>query len=148
MRIDVQASGGSFDHLAEQMWSMLGQMTEKSWFQSHGSDRWRPKLNLYETPAWYVVCIELAGMQRTQIDVRVCEGMLEIRGSRRRPELPKLVYGSQESPSPDEMSVHVMEIDSGPFHRKLRVPSDCDEDRITALYKHGYLWILLPRKSE
>lgn len=148
MRIDLQASGGSFDHLAEQMWSMLGQMTEKNWFQSHGSDRWRPKLNLYETPAWYVVCIELAGMQCTQIDVRICEGTLQIRGSRRRPELPKPVCDGEESLSPDEMSVHVMEIDSGPFHRKLRVPSDCDEDRITALYKHGYLWILLPRKCE
>ena len=148
MRIDVQASSGSFDQLAEQMWSMLGQMAEKSWFQSHGSDRWRPKLNLYETSAWYAVCVELAGMQCTQIDVRICEGLLEIRGSRSRPELPRLVCEGEDSPTLNETSVHVMEIDSGPFYRKLRVPSDCDEDRIKARYKHGYLWILLPRTYE
>ncbi|UCC30174.1 MAG: hypothetical protein JSU86_18490, partial [Phycisphaerales bacterium] len=66
----VHAWGSSFERLAEQLWAMMGEMEGRNYFRSHAPDFWRPRLNVYETPDRFVVCVELAGMPRDQIDVR------------------------------------------------------------------------------
>ena len=143
MEIEVQAPEGNFEHLADRMLAMLREMSAEKCFRSPGPDRWQPKLNFYETPDRYLVCVELAGMRRDEINVSVRNGALYLRGTRKRPEIPAAQCETDASP----VSVHVMEIDSGPFHRKLPIPSDSKVDEVSALYRQGYLWIVLPRET-
>ena len=136
MQVNLHAWGSSFDHLADEVWAMMNEMKGRDYFRSHAPHAWYPRLNLYETAEAFLVCLELAGMPREQIDVRADGGVLHIRGVRHKPTVPV---------EDADVSVHLMEIDSGRFHRKVPIPSDADADRIKATYRHGYLWVILPR---
>lgn len=137
MKILTHATEGSFDHLIDQMDSMMDEMLNRNYFQSSGPDSWAPSLNIYETSDRYVVCVDLAGMNRESIDVRAEDQALRIRGTRPRPVIPD---------PPEEVSVHLMEIDSGKFQRKVPIPADVDREAIGAQYRNGFLWITMPRR--
>lgn len=137
MQVGLQAWGSSFDHLANELWAMMSEMEGRNYFRSHAPDSWRPRLNLYETAEAFFICLELAGMPREQIDVRAEGGVLHIQGVRCKPDVPA---------GDAEVSVRLMEIDSGRFHRKVPLPCDVDIDGIKATYRHGYLWVILPRQ--
>ncbi|HNQ23498.1 MAG TPA: Hsp20/alpha crystallin family protein [Phycisphaerae bacterium] len=134
----LAAGEPGFDDLADDVWSMMNEWAQQHFFHAHTPKAWQPRLNLYEMADRYLVCVELAGVQCSDIDVRVDDGVLHVRGVRPRPTPP------QEDKS---VSVHVMEIDSGRFRRRLSVPADVDLTGITARYHQGYLWITLPRAS-
>jgi HSP20 family protein len=96
---------------------------------------WQPPVNLYETVDRFLVCMDLANVDHTKIDVQVEGTLLTIRG--RRPDI-----------TPTEpVRVHVMEIDHGEFARRVQFPESVDRDRIQASYRDGFLWIELPKKG-
>ena len=134
--IGVSSWGSDFDRLTSDLRLMMDEMEGKHYFRSHAPDHWCPRLNVYETSEAYLVCVELAGMPREKIDVRADCGVLTIKGNRPRPPIPS---------DSDDVSVQLMEIDSGRFHRQISVPSDVDVDGIKATYRSGYLWIMMPR---
>ena len=136
MQIGLHAWDSSFDHLADELWAMMNEMKGQNYFRSHAPHSWRPRINLYETAEAFVVCLELAGMPREQIDVRADGSVLHVSGVRDKPTVPI---------EDGEVSVHLMEIDSGRFHRKVPIPSTVDVDKIRATYRQGYLWVILPR---
>lgn len=138
-RIDIETSASHFEDIADHMWSMVRGMNKRNFFRSHSPHCWSPRVNLYETAQRYLICVELAGMKGDEIDIRADGGELHIRGTRKKPHLPG---GDKE----ESVSVHLMEIDSGRFHRKVPIPDGVDIEQITATYKDGYLWIALPRK--
>ncbi len=129
----------SFDSLADQMDEMLEEISQRHFYHFSVRDAWEPAVNVYETAGVFFVCLDLAGMDRDDIDVRVERGKLVIRGSRKTPQPP-----DAEPP----LSVDLMEIDSGPFRRTVELPADVDPDRIRARYREGFLWIVLPRRRE
>ena len=136
--IRSQAQEDSFDHVVRHMGDMVDELLKQNFFRASARDAWQPALNVYEAPDRYVVCVELAGMDRDKIDVQVVNQALYIRGDRPKPQV---------AGSPDDLSVHVMEIDSGPFKRKIPVPDDVDQAAIQASYRNGYLWITMPRTA-
>jgi HSP20 family protein len=138
MKTNIQAQQDSFDHVVRHMGDMVDELLKQNFFRASARDAWQPALNLYEAPDCYVVCVELAGMDRDKIDVQVGNGALYIRGDRPKPQV---------AGSPDDLSVHVMEIDSGPFKRKVPVPDDVDQAGIQANYRNGYLWVVMPRTA-
>jgi HSP20 family protein len=85
-------------------------------------------------------CVDLAGVDRSDIDLTIAEQRLSIRGVRDVPE-----------PSGEEkgaMQMIAMEIDYGPFEREVRLPDEVDVKKVHAEQKDGLLWIHLPlRKS-
>lgn len=129
----------SFDELVKSMEAVMGSMSSPDFFSSSGRDSWDPKVNVYELKDRIVICVELAGIQPGELDVQVHEGILHIRGHRPKPTMP-------EEAGP--VGVHLMEIDSGKFHRKIPVPSNIDFDQSKANYKNGYVWISLPRRDQ
>ena len=144
MRVDVQAWGGGFGNLSDQLWAMMDKMEGGRIFRSRSPHCWQPRLNVYETPVAYLVCAELAGMPREDIEISAVDGVLHLRGARERPAMP--LGDEDQGPSADKpVSVALMEIDSGRFHRKLAMPPDADLERSSATYRHGYLWIRVPR---
>ncbi len=125
-----------FDKLTEHFGDMVDQMLSRNYFRYAAPDAWNPSVNVYELPDAYVVCVDLAGMDREQIDVQVDGRTLHIRGNRPNPVVPD---------SAETTCVQMMEIDTGRFHRKLLMPEAVDAERVVANYRNGYLWIRLPR---
>jgi HSP20 family protein len=101
---------------------------------------WRPAINAYRCEDCIRVCVDLAGVDRSDIDLTIAEQRLSIRGVRDVPE-----------PSGEEkgaMQMIAMEIDYGPFEREFRLPDEVDVKKVHAEQKDGLLWIHLPlRKS-
>ena len=109
-------------------------MSQHSFFKFCPPDAWQPATNLYETEDRYVVCVDLAGVNRPEICVEVKQDLLVITGSR-------------ESPRPQSRSkVHLMEIDHGNFCRSVAIPSSVSVEKIEARHADGYLWVELPKK--
>jgi HSP20 family protein len=144
MKINVHAWGAGFEDLADQVVHMLHEIQGSNYFRSHAAPTWKPRVNVYETPTRYLLCVELAGVSADQIDVRTEGGSLHVRGARDKPEVPDVARPEFEA---GDVSVHQMEIDSGRFHRTLKLAQDVNLDDIQALYRHGYLWIILPRRG-
>ena len=137
--LPMSAAAGNFDDFANEGWSMMDEMAHQQLFRSGTPAPWQPRVNFYETTSRYLLCVELAGMSCPKIGVRVTERTLSISGVRPKPGLADVE---------EDVSVHVMEIDSGRFQRELSLPEDVDTERISAQYRQGYLWITLPRSLD
>jgi HSP20 family protein len=96
--------------------------------------------NLYETTDAYLVCVDLAGVNKDKIDIEVTNQQLHIQGQRAVP-----VQINEDGGTP-RVKVHLMEIDHGSFRRQVELPHDVQHKKITATYENGLLWIQLPKK--
>lgn len=109
-------------------------------FSRFGPHAWRPAINAYRCEQCIRICVDLAGVDRSDIDLAIDEQRLSIRGVREVPE-----------PSGEEkqaMQMIAMEIDYGAFEREMQLPEDVDIKHVRAEQKNGLLWIYLPlRKS-
>ena len=112
--------------------SVLGQVYQKFC----PGDAWSPAVNLYESPSAYVAVVDLAGVDPSELQLYVEEGVLTLSGSRSTPQLP------QEQ----RYMVHLMEIDHGSFCRRVQLPGDVVVDAIEATYRSGLLVVTVPRK--
>ena len=101
---------------------------------------WTPAINIYETPSDIKVCVDLAGLEKNQINVCVEPGQRVISGDRHAPDPPQ----SHSSTTKPAVRIHAMEIDYGPFSRKIRIPSNVDIEHVESEYKLGLLWVKLP----
>lgn len=98
-------------------------------------DHWQPEVDVYESEAAFVVRVELAGVERQDLRVTVDGDELRIRGERRPPE------------GVEPLRVHRMEIASGPFERRLRIPIPFVREAVTANLADGFLTVTLPRRT-
>jgi len=98
-------------------------------------DHWQPEVDVFETEKALVVRVELAGVQTQDLKVDVHGDELRIRGMRRSPE------------PADLLRLHRMEISSGPFLRRLRVPIPFVREGVTAHLAEGFLTVTLPRRA-
>lgn len=90
---------------------------------------WRPATDAYETEEHFIVQVDLAGMDPAQIEVLADEKSLVIRGIRR------------ESSVPGKKHFHTMEINVGPFVRRVPITVDVDPSSATAKYRSGFLYV-------
>lgn len=132
----------SFGSLARQMSKFIEQMS-KGYFGFSPGQTWTPSVNLYETDQAYLVCVDLAGVEKEKIDVTVDEHLLRLRGHR---PVPTPAEDESASEHNRRLRVHLMEIDHGAFCREVELPDDVDKQRVSAHYREGMLWIELPKK--
>ncbi len=134
------AQRGDFDHLARQLGRMMDELGQGNFTEFCPTEHWRPAMNVYRLADRIEVCVDLAGVDRERIDLRVEPGKLTIRGVRHAPEPPRN----------GEQSLHIlgMEINHGPFCRTLSLPRMVDAGRVTAEQRNGLLWIHLPLRQE
>lgn len=141
---------GSFGNMSPQVAKMMEQLS-KGYFGFLPNEVWTPNVNLYETEHDYLVCVDLAGVDKEKIDITVHEQRLVLRGARMVPQCPSAQDGAPDG-EPDQsrdhtrVRVHLMEIDHGAFSREVELPHDVHTERITARYIDGLLWIDLPKK--
>ncbi len=96
---------------------------------------WRPATDVYETDDGFVVQIDLAGLEPSDIEVVVEGSSLVVRGVR------------GESADPGRKHFHTMEINVGPFVRRIPLPPFVDSMSASASYRAGFLCVNF-RKGE
>ena len=106
---------------------------------SFAPHHWRPAINAYRCKNCVRICVELAGVDRSRIDLTVEPLRVVIRGSRDVPE-PTHAEGRA-------MQLLAMEIDYGPFEREVQLPAEVEIEEVHAEQRNGLLWIYLPLKS-
>ena len=143
------AADPSFSNMTRQASKLIEQM-QKSYFNFCPSETWTPSVNLYETADSYLVCADLAGVDKQKIEVEVVNQTLKLKGTREVPTYEEAVRAgatAQKAGESRRVRVHLMEIDHGGFCREVELPEDVDRDRITANHRNGILWIELPKVS-
>jgi HSP20 family protein len=130
-----------FGHFARQM-SRSADPWKLSLWGFRPDETWAPNVNLYESEASYLVCVDIAGVDREKLDVSVADGRLRIRGQRAVPVPPQI----HDPATASRVRMHLMEIDHGHFSREVELPADVEQDRIEAQYLNGLLWVQLPKR--
>lgn len=128
----------------------LEQLHNKGYYSFYPNETWTPNVNLYETDATYMVCVDLAGVDKEKIEIEVNDGRLTLRGSRLVPSCQDVLDSEDcaaTEAQPGRVRVHLMEIDHGSFARDVELPLDVKRDQINARYRNGMLWIELPKKD-
>lgn len=116
----------------------------RSFSQFAETQAWTPAVNVYQVGKKLHVCLDLAGIERDKIDVRIEPGRLTVSGVRQAPE-PGTGKQDQASPA-GPMKILSMEIDYGAFQRVIQVPQHVDLGAVHSEYRQGILWITMPLK--
>ena len=129
--------GHPFSEWSRHIHAIMDEMLQRSFVEFRDAGPWRPATNVYERPEAYYVCVELAGVDKSELNVE-CKtpNHVVVRGCRKPPR-PAQVNGP--------LSVLAMEVADGTFQAEIRLPEPIQVDAVDALYDNGYLWITLPR---
>ena len=97
---------------------------------------WTPNTDVYETPEGLVVKMEIAGIEKEDLEITLNDRLLLVRGHRKDPCRQK------------RCSFRQMEIDYGPFERRIVIPRSVDGSRVRAQFQNGFLQIELPKSQQ
>lgn len=129
--IELRAGSRDGDDIFEMFFG--GQTAANRPIGMQGDIGWRPATDVYETEGEFIVQVDLAGMQRADIEVYVDEDFLVLRGTRKN-----------IAPS-GKKHFHKMEILVGPFERHVRIPDGIDSTQARARYHAGFLFVSLKK---
>lgn len=104
---------------------------------SANHNAWTPNTDVYETLDHLVVKMELAGINREDLEITLNDRLLSIRGHR---------HDSCRQRS-HRCSFRQMEIDYGSFERKIVIPRSVDGSRVRATFHNGFLHVELPKAA-
>jgi HSP20 family protein len=134
IKIDL---GKDFRRVRDEMEQVIDDMLQaRRSFAACSGARWAPPMDLYETPSEIIVLAEMAGLKSEEIQVLMDGDILKISGVRANPRCEP------------NRRVHQMEIDFGPFERKVRLRMPIDAERVQAVYRDGFLTIRIPKAQE
>lgn len=126
-------------------WERIQRSAEKSLIEPLGGGRsdevagapqWMPSADVFETPERWVVKMEVAGINREDVEITLDDRTLVVRGYR---------------PDPcrtGQCKFRQLEIDYGKFERRFIIPKSVDAERVTASYRNGFLVIELPKSEK
>ena len=97
---------------------------------------WTPPVDIFETPELVVLRADLPGIDQKDIDVRIENSTLTLRGERRFLKEAK-----------DE-DYHRIERSYGTFSRSFQLPGSIDQTKISAIHKDGVLEVHLPKRED
>jgi HSP20 family protein len=112
------------------------QDTMNRFFSEPSTNRpWVPAVDIRETENELVLKADIPGMKFEDIDVRLENGTLTLRGERKFDEEKK------------EGGWHRMERSYGSFERVFTLPDSVNPEAVSADYKDGTLTVTLPKKE-
>jgi HSP20 family protein len=123
---DVDRLQQELEELFSDMWQVPGFAGLRRGFRPH-VDCFRS-----EEPPAITVVVDLAGVDPEHVQVAVTERTMVVSGERRRP-----------SPA-CRVSYRQMEIEYGPFQRRIALAEDVDPATAEARYENGLLTIVMP----
>jgi len=118
----------------EQQLMQLAHGANYSVEQPHGV--WSPPVDIYETPTGFVLTAEVPGVRSSEIDIKVVDGTLILRGER---------HWTRDVPGEN---IHRLESSYGKFERTFNLSERIDADNISAELDRGVLKVMLPKRGE
>ena len=96
---------------------------------------WAPAVDLFESDSFLILKAELPEVNLDDIELRIDEDRLTLRGERRIKE------------EVSEKQFLRMERAYGPFHRTFDLPTKVDPERVKAEFKRGILTVTMPKRE-
>jgi HSP20 family protein len=127
-----RGSGGFTVHLADELEVYFSEVRDGRPVGFVGSPKWRPPTDVFETADAMVIYMDVAGLQREDFQVSFADGVLTISGERKPRGEGKRHY-------------HSMEVQVGPFERRLLLPVPVNPDTMHAAYDLGFLEVRLQK---
>jgi len=128
-----RGSGAFTVHLADELEVYFNEVAHGRPVGFVASPKWKPRTDVFETDDALVVLVDIAGMHADAFQVEVADGVLTVSGERPAPQ--------HES----KRQYHAMEVQIGPFERRLRLPVPVDPTSVRATYEQGFLQIRLTK---
>jgi HSP20 family protein len=111
-------------------------------FANRGEDKdltpstWAPAVDIYETENELVLSAEVPGIAEKDIEIRVEDNTLQLRGERKFEKETK------------EENYHRIERSYGSFYRAFTLPNSIDSEAIKAEHENGVLRVTMPKRQE
>jgi HSP20 family protein len=99
-----------------------------------GRGTWSPAVDIYETPDSFVLTAEVPGVKSSEIEIKVVDHTLILRGERRWER------------DAHEEHFHRLESAYGKFERIFNLPAQIDIEHISAELDRGVLTVVLPKR--
>ncbi|MBC7319269.1 Hsp20/alpha crystallin family protein [bacterium] len=100
-----------------------------------GSYSWKPSVDVYETDKEIVVLVEIAGVNKEDIEVFIQGNIVTVRGNRKEPDINR------------KEAYYQMEINYGTFERVIPLPTVVREEEAKASFQNGILKIVFPKTT-
>lgn len=94
---------------------------------------WAPAIDVEETDTEYLIKADLPAMKKEDVKISVEDGVLAIEGERRQEKEEK------------GRKFHRVERSYGKFLRRMSLPTDVDQKKVTADFKDGVLNVHMPK---
>ncbi|MGC8863041.1 MAG: Hsp20/alpha crystallin family protein [Armatimonadota bacterium] len=135
----------SYDEMVEELEREMRRVSDDLLLQmfrmsSMSGEVWAPRVDVYETVDAVVVKVCVAGLEPGQMELTLSSDnrFLTLRG----------VRAEQDDDKSERIRYHQLEVYYGPFERVVALPAEVslDRDNLTAVYKEGFLKIVLPKQ--
>jgi len=122
------------------MQEQMSRLLDMAWNREPGEELcegiWHPLVDIFENDEAVVIKAELPGVDQRDIEVKIEDAMLVIRGERKQDtKIRKENY-------------HRIERCYGPFQRSFSLPQSIDREHVKAVCDKGVLTITMPKREE
>ena len=131
----ARGSGSYTVHQADELEVYFSEMAHGRPVGFVASTKWKPRCDVFETDDELIVHADVAGMNAGDFQIAIADGVLTISGERQARGEGKRHY-------------HSMEVQVGPFERRLRLPVPVDPHTVRATYDAGFLEIHIAKLPE
>jgi HSP20 family molecular chaperone IbpA len=90
-------------------------------------------LDLVEFTGHFLITLDLPGLQKDQVNMRIQDDLLIISGTR------------ESSKETDELTTHISERVFGFFERRIRLPESADQSNVVAIMENGVLVVTVAK---
>ncbi len=122
------------------MQEQMNRLLDVGWNRQQGEELqegvWQPPVDIFENGDSVVLKAELPGMDQKDIEVKIEDNTLILRGERKQEEEVK------------KENYHRIERYYGSFQRSFSLPKTVDLEKVKAAVDKGVLTIVLPKKEE
>jgi HSP20 family protein len=142
MRVAVQNPivgklGEGFDRVFDRLLTprLFAEPLLPPWPFETGAAEWIPVMEVVETPAEYVIRLEVPGIHKENLDINLTGALLTVTGTR------------AIAPEVEGEGYLVKERVYGKFIRTIRLPAPVAEKKVNAEYRDGVLTVHIPKET-
>ncbi|HEX9024235.1 MAG TPA: Hsp20/alpha crystallin family protein [Geobacteraceae bacterium] len=122
------------------MQEQMNRLLDMAWNREGGEELregiWQPPVDIYEDENTVVIKAEVPGVDQKEIDIRIEDNTLTIRGERKHSQEVK------------KENYHRVERFYGTFQRSFSLPHTINQEQVKATCEQGVLTITLPKREE
>lgn len=126
----IRTRDSIFDDLFNELYSLPTSFLSKS-----GMDL-SPRIDISETDSEYKIEAELPGINQKEIDVKIDNNILTIKGKK------------EDVKEEKEKNYHLRERYYGAFQRSISLPNNIEPEKIKASFENGVLNISVPKSDK